>query len=347
MDDTGHLTRPELRTLEGLRRIWFEPGAATQYYPLLHTAFWLEHRLWGNEPFGYHLANLFQHWIAALLVVLLMRRLALPGAWLAGTLFALHPVCVEAVAWMSEQKSTLSAVFYLSGALAYMQFDEVRSKRWYVLSLALFLMALGSKTVTASLPAGLLLVLWWKRGRLEWGRDVVPLLPWFAVGAAASFVTIWVEREYIGASGVDFSLSPLERCLVAGRAIWFYLAKLLWPAQLCFSYPRWNIDTRAWNQYLYPLAVLAVLAGLWRLSRRKRGPLAGFLFFAGTLFPALGFFNVYPFLYSFVADHYQYLATLGILVPLAAGANSWAGRLTAGPWTRALAAGLLLLPLAA
>ena len=318
-DDTAHVTRPELRSLRGLGRIWSELGATQQYYPLLHSAFWVEHRIWGDRVLGYHLTNLVLHVAAALLVVMIVRRLSLPGAWLAGFVFALHPVFANSVAWISEQKSTLSAVFYLGSALAYLYFDRDRWRTEYFLALGLFVLALLTKTVTATLPAALLVVFWWKRGRLDWKRDVYPLLPWFALGAAAGLFTAWVERKFIGAEGPDFTLSLLERCLVAGRVIWFYFGKLVWPQDLVFIYPHWTIDPGVWWQYLFPLGALALLAMLCLVARRRRGPLAAFLFFIGTLFPVLGFLNVYPFVYSYVADHFQYLASLGLIVPLAAG----------------------------
>jgi len=317
-DDSGHITAPALQSLHGLWRIWFSLGATQQYYPLLHSAFWFEHRLWGDAVVGYHLVNVAQHALAACLVFLIVRRLALPGAWLAALIFALHPVSVEAVAWISEQKSTLSAVFYLASALVYLRFDQTRRQRHYLWALGLFVLALLSKTVTATLPAALLVIFWWQRGRLDWRRDVRPLLPWFALGAGAGLTTSWVERAYIGAQGADFALSPVERALVAGRAICFYAAKLFWPANLTFNYPRWRLDTSAWWQFLYPLGVVALLVALALLARRRRAPLAAFLLFTGTLFPVLGFLNVYPFLYSFVADHFQYLASLAIIVPAAA-----------------------------
>jgi tetratricopeptide (TPR) repeat protein len=321
-DDAAHITRPELRSLHGLWRIWSDLGATQQYYPLLHSAFWMEHKLWGDSTLGYHLANLLLHAAAAILVMLIMRRLGLPGGWLAALVFALHPVCVESVAWIAEQKNTLSTVFYLSAALLYLQFDETRRRPPYFLALALFVLALLSKTVTDTLPAALLVVFWWRRGRLGWRRDVWPLLPWFALGAAAGLFTAWVERKFVLAEGPDFALTLVERFLIAGRAVWFYLGKLLWPANLMFFYPRWHVDAAEWWQYLFPLAALAALAGLCLLAPKRRGPLAGALIFAGTLFPALGFFNVYPFLYSYVADHFQYIASLGIIIPVAAGLAS-------------------------
>jgi tetratricopeptide (TPR) repeat protein len=324
-DDAAHITRPDLRSLHGLWRIWSDLGATQQYYPLLHSAFWMEYKLWGDATLGYHLANLLLHAAAAILVLLIMRRLELPGAWLAALIFTLHPVCVESVAWISEQKNTLSIVFYLSAALLYLNFDRTRRGSHYFLALALFVMALLTKTVTDTLPAALLVVFWWQRGRLGWKRDALPLLPWFALGAAAGLFTAWVERKFVLAEGPDFALTLVERFLVAGRALWFYLGKLVWPADLMFFYPRWHVDSAQWWQYLFPLAALAALIGLCLLAPKRRGPLAGALIFAGTLFPALGFFNVYPFIYSYVADHFQYAASLGIIVPVAAGLGGAGG----------------------
>jgi protein O-mannosyl-transferase len=347
-DDEGHVTAPDLQSLHGLWRIWFEFGATQQYYPLLHSAFWVEHRLWGDAVLGYHLTSVMLHASSACLLVAILRYLRLPGAWLAGFLFALHPVCVEAVAWISEQKSTLSAVFYLAAALCYLRFDQSRRKPQYFLALALFILALLSKTVTATLPAALLVVFWWRRGRLDWKRDAMPLLPWFALGAAAGALTEYVERNFVGARGPEFALTLLQRCLLAGRAIWFYLGKLIWPVDLTFIYPRWTLNADVWWQYLFPLAVLALFAPLLWLAvkKKQRGPLAAFLFFVGTLFPALGFFNVYPFIYSYVADHFQYLATLGVIVPAAAGLTEAARRTSLAYSQRACAAGVLLAVLA-
>jgi len=331
-DDSSHVTKPELQSLHGLWRIWFDLGATQQYYPLLHTAFWLEHLVWGDAVLGYHLANVALHALSAGLVVTIARRLKLPGAWLAGFVFALYPVCVEAVAWISEQKSTLSGVFYLAAALTYLHFDETRRKSQYLVALGLFVLALLSKTVTATLPAALLVMFWWQRGRLEWKRDVLPLVPWFAVGACAGLFTAWVETNprLIGAQGTHYALTLQQRLLLAGRVPWFYAWKVLWPSNLMFVYPRWTIDPGQWWQYLFPLGIVVVAAALVLLARRKRGPLAGFLIFAGTLFPVLGFLNVYPFRYSYVADHFEYLAILGIIVPVASGLTVLAARIAPG-----------------
>ena len=319
-DDAAHVTRPELRSWQGLSRMWFEPGATQQYYPLLYSAFWVEYKLWGETTLGYHLVSISLHAAAALLVALVLRRLAIPGAYLAAAIFALHPVQVESVAWITEQKNTLSAVFYLGAALVYLRFDRTRKTSSYCWAMGLFVLSLLSKTVTVTLPAALLVIFWWQRGRLSWKKDVLPLTPFFLVSAAAGILVAWVEIKLVGAEGAAFELTLLERGLLAGRAIWFYLGKLVWPADLLFVYPRWHVSQAVWWQYLFPAAALLVLVLLWGLRRRWRAPLAGWLFFVGTLFPVLGFCNVYLFIYTYVADHFQYLASLGIITLASAGA---------------------------
>jgi tetratricopeptide (TPR) repeat protein len=334
-DDLRVTENATLRSLDGLRRIWLEVGANKQYYPLVFSSFWVEYQLWGADPVGYHLVNLALHAAASVLFWRVLLALGVPGAWLAAAVFALHPVHVESVAWISERKNLLSGVLYLASALAYLRDAEAdergepRASRLYAASLALFLCALLAKTVACTLPAALLLALWWKRGRVA-RRDALALLPFFALGIGLGLVTVWLERSEVGASGAAWDLSWPERFLIAGRAVWFYLGKLVWPSPLIFNYPRWRIDSGAPWQYLYPLAALAAVAALWSLRRRLgRGPLAAWLFFGGTLLPALGFFDVYPMRFSFVADHYQYLASLGPIALAAAAAAAGAQRLGA------------------
>lgn len=343
-DMPGHVTRPELQSVDGLVRIWFELGATQQYYPLLHSFFWFQHQLWGDAPFGYHLVNLLLHATAACLVGTLLRRLNVTAAWLAALLFALHPVMVESVAWVSEQKNTLSAVLYLCAALAFLRYERERTPGRYGTATGLFLLALLTKTVTATLPAALLVICWWRSGRLRWREDVLPLLPWFGLSAGAGILTATFEHTLIGAHGADFELGFVERVLLAGRVVCFYVGKLLWPANLVFVYPRWDVDaTVAW-QYLFPLGVLAGLGALWWRRGRTRGPLAAALLFGGTLFPALGFINVFPFVYSFVADHFQYLAAVALFALAAAG---WAAVTSIPLATRRLGAAAVLAVLAA
>ncbi|MEE9122805.1 MAG: tetratricopeptide repeat protein [Syntrophobacteria bacterium] len=349
-DDNAHITdNAALRSSDGLASIWFNPKVLPQYYPLVHTTFWVEYRLWQLHPFGYHLVNVLLHAINAILLLLVLRYLRVPGAWLAAAFFALHPVHVESVAWITERKNVLSGFFYLSSALAYLRFANVtgdpantslssdihpltsgkssRSWGFYAFSLFLFLCALLSKTVTCSLPAAILLVLWWKRGRIC-RRDILTLIPYFVVGALFGLTTVWLEKYQVGAYGGEWALSFLDRCLVAGRALWFYAGKLLWPHSLTFIYPRWHIEAGVWWQYLFPATALAVISILWVMRRRiGKGPFVAVAFFAGTLVPALGFFDVYPMRFSFVADHFQYLASIGLIALAAASMTAFLGRL--------------------
>ncbi|MBI2825872.1 MAG: tetratricopeptide repeat protein [Planctomycetia bacterium] len=376
-DDEHYVTEnPTLRTLWGLKRMWFEPRSLPQYYPLVHTTFWIEHHLWGDAPLGYHLVNIVLHGTSAILLWRLLSRLGVPGAWLAAAIFAVHPVHVESVAWATERKNVLAGVLALASLLAYFRFappegDDKASAGaegsrhhvgswtllaarwsggwpWYVLALVLFAAALLSKTVVASMPAVVLVIYWWKRGRIQ-ATDVVPLVPFLLLGAGLGLFTVSLEVNHVGAKGLDFGFTPVDRVLIAGRALWFYAGKLVLPYPLVFFYPRWTIDRHAWWQYLFPLAAAATFVVLF-LARGRigRGPLAAALLFAGVLMPALGFFDVYPMRFSFVADHFQYHASIALIALVAAGAATWAARLKPdGRRFARLAAGAVLVVLAA
>jgi tetratricopeptide (TPR) repeat protein len=337
-DDGAHVGGPELRTLDGLRRIWFVPRTTQQYYPVLFTSFWLQQTLWGDSTTGYHLVNLLLHIGCVVLVLKILRYLRIPGAELAAIIFALHPVNVETVAWICERKNTLSGLFGLAATLSYLNFDENRRGpkkdspqgrgfSGYVLAVFFFILGLLSKTPIVTLPLVWLVIFWWKRGAISWRRDVMPVIPFLLLSTAAGLATYWIEYGNIGYRARTLDLSLLDRCLIAGRAFWFQLSKLIWPSNLMFVYPRWQIDGGVWWQYLFPLAVLFLQGILWSLRRWSRAPLAGVLVNFLLLLPSLGFLNIYFFLYSFVADHWQYLASLGIITPCASGIVLLARRL--------------------
>ncbi len=343
-DDPDYLTEnPLIENLEGLRRIWFT-AQTPQYYPLVFTSFWVEHKLWGLHPLGYHLVNVLLHAANALLAWRILGALGIPGAWLAGALFALHPVHAESVAWIAERKNVLSGLFYLLALRQYLVFEASRRAGRYAGALLLFLCALLSKSVAASLPAAALILLWHGGARIG-APLVLRLLPFFIAGASSGLFTAWLEVRHVGAEGPEWDLDPLQRLLLAGRILWFYLYKLLWPAELVFTYPRWTIDPGNPLHHAALLGVLIVALALWRWrGRLGRGPAAAALFYAVTLAPVLGFLNVYPMRFSFVADHFQYLASLGPIA-LAAGAlarawEAWGGRGAPG---RAAAGALLVL----
>jgi tetratricopeptide (TPR) repeat protein len=332
-DDDAHVTRnTTLHDLDGLRRMWFNPSSLPQYYPLVHTTFWIEYHLWQLDPIGYHIDNVLLHLLAALLLWRLLVVLGIPGAWLAAGIFLLHPIEVESVAWITERKNVLSTVFILAAALAYLRFEPIDSpnvpQRWpsYVAACAFFIAALLSKTVTCTFPVVMLILLWWKEHKLDL-RRILPLIPLALLGLAFGIATALLEREHVGAQGGDWMLSPIDRLLVAGRILWFYPYKLLAPWNLIFIYPRWNIDAGRLWEWIFPLSAAGVFVALWLLRRRiGRGPFAAAACFIVLLFPALGFFNVYPMRYSFVADHFQYLAGITLIVLLAAGLAKLADR---------------------
>ncbi len=228
-DDNANIATPDLRSLDGLRRIWFVPRTTQQYYPLLYTSSWLQERFWGDSTTGYHLVNLLLHIGCAVLALKILRFLRIPGAELAAIIFALHPVNVESVAWISERKNTLSGLFGLAATLWYLKFDEGRSRTSYALALGLFLFGLLSKTAIVTLPLAWLIIFWWKRGAISWRRDVVPVIPCFVLSVGAGLMTWWVEYGNIGYKARSLDFSFVDRCLIAGRAFWFQLGKVLWP----------------------------------------------------------------------------------------------------------------------
>lgn len=352
-DDQYVADNPNLPSTSGLVRIWTDPRTSPQYYPLVFTSFWLEYRCWGSDPAGYHLTNVFLHAVNALLVWLLLSRLKIPGARIAALIFALHPVHVESVAWISERKNVLSGLFFLLSLLAALPafgfdsagaMDSGKDRRiggFDFLSLVAFVAALLSKTVTAVLPLMLIWILWWKKGRIE-KRHMARLAPYFALAVLFGSMTVWMERFHVGAAGVAWNLGVVERFLVAGRAVWFYLAKMVWPHPLIFMYPRWHVDAGVLWQYIFPGGILLVSAGLWRLRRRiGPGPLVAMGAFMIGLLPALGFIDFYPMRFSFVADHFQYLASIAPIALFGAGMRKLSDR--AGPQSRLLEMGGCLL----
>ena len=313
----------------GLSAIWSWPSIIEKerhYWPLTYTTFWLEHKIWGLEPAGYHIVNVLLHLFNSLLLWRLLLRLAVPGAWLAAAVFAAHPLHVESVAWIIERKDVLSGLFYLTAVLVWMRFLEQPRPWRYGLALLLFVAGLLSKSVVVTLPAALLIVQWWKTGRIT-GKDLQRLAPFFLV---ALLITAGDLYSY-DSSRHNFDYSWPERLLIASRALWFYAGKLVWPTDLSVIYPRWNIslgDPWAW---VYPAAALALAAVLWFTRHRiGRGPLAGALFFAVTLSPALGFVNYGYMSYSLVADRFQYLAGIGVMAVIIGAAMRGAGRLPVG-----------------
>ena len=312
-DDNKYIVEAELvRELSGLLELWFLPAthAEVHYWPLTYTTFWLEHKLWGFDPTGYHVVNVLLHLANTLLVWHILRRMAMSSAWVVAAVFAVHPLHVESVAWIIERKDVLSGLFYLAAVLAWMRFVERPCPRRYTVSLVLYVAALLSKSIAVTLPVALLIWHWWKQGRVT-SADLLRLVPFFIVGLAITIGDLSFSRPR---EAMSFDYSLVERSLIASRALWFYASKLLWPMNLSVIYPRWDIhvaDPLAWG-YLIAAAVLVVAFWHFR-SRFGRGALAGALFFAVTLSPVLCFIDYGYMDYAFAADRFQYLAGIGVM----------------------------------
>jgi protein O-mannosyl-transferase len=342
-DDESHLTQnPCVVGPLGLKEIWTTTRAV--YYPLVLTTFWALHKLFGLNPLPYHLLNVLFHAAAAILLWRILRVLQVRGAWLGAALWALHPVMVQSVAWVTELKNTQSSVFYLLSILFFLNSEDQggvsepprrrmgeRRSLIFALSLVFFLLATLSKPSVVMLPFVLALCVWWMRERICW-RDTLAFAPFALISVVASAWTIWEQKFHARAVGPDWVQTFPERLITAGKAVWFYLCKLVWPHPLIFIYPRWNIDSFTIVAYLPLLAVIGSLIALW-FSRAKWGRAVFFAtaYFVVTLFPVLGFFSVYFFRYSFVSDHFQYLASMGPLALIGAGIATLLGVFNKAP----------------
>jgi tetratricopeptide (TPR) repeat protein len=323
-DDILIIDNPLIKTSDGLRRLWVTTESQN-YYPLTWSLCWLEWRLWGNSAAGYHVANVLLHAINAVLLWVILRRLKIPGAWLAGLVFAIHPVNVATVFWISEQKNTLSMLFYAMAILWYLKFDEEGRRRWYGLSLGAFLLALFSKTAVVMLPVVLLGCVWWCRGRLRW-RDLLRSIPFFVLSAIMGLVTIWFEyNRDLGGHPTRTDGFPSHLAL-AGRAPWFYLCKAFLPFNLNMIYPKWEINPSSWISYLPGMALVGCLTIFWWKRRAWGRPLLFALgYFVVMFFPVLGFFDQGFYEHSLVADHWQYYSIVGAIA-LVVGAATTIGR---------------------
>ena len=333
-DDESHLTRnPCVIGPQGFKEIWTTAQAV--YYPLVLTTFWALHKFVGLSPVPYHALNVVFHAVSAILLWRVLRLLEVRAAWLGAALWALHPVMVQSVAWVTELKNTQSCLFYLLSILFFLKWDDQRravpglperGTLVFALSLLFFILATLSKTSVVMLPFVLALCIWWRQGKIRL-RDTVALAPFALISLIASAWTIWEQRFHARAVGPDWTQSFPERLVIAGKAIWFYTGKLVWPHPLIFIYPRWDIDSSKVVAYLPLLAVIAGLVVLWFIHT-KWGHASFFAaaYYVVSLFPVLGFFSVYFFRYSFVSDHFQYLASMGPLALIAAGIASLLGR---------------------
>jgi tetratricopeptide (TPR) repeat protein len=346
-DDESHLTRnPCVIGPLGLKEIWTTAQAV--YYPLVLTTFWTLHKFIGLNPFPYHLLNILLHAASAVLLWRILQLLENRGAWLGAALWALHPVMVQSVAWITELKNTQSCLFYLLSILWFLkwqnrrkgaaassfQLERCRAGSWskgLALSLVFFILGTLSKPSVVMLPFVLALCIWWTRGKIHW-RDMLTLTPFVLISALASAWTIWEQKFHARAIGPDWAQTFPERLIIAGKAIWFYLGKLVWPHPLIFIYPRWDVNSSKVVAYLPLLAALAGLVALWFIHAKwGRALFFAAAYYVVSLFPVLSFFSVFFFRYSFVSDHFQYLASMGPLALAGAVIATLLGRFCETP----------------
>jgi tetratricopeptide (TPR) repeat protein len=334
-DDESHLTQnPCIVGPLGLKEIWTSTRAV--YYPLVLTTFWALHKFVGLLPLPYHMLTVLMHAGSAVLVWRVLRQLGVRGAWLGAALWALHPVMVQSVAWVTELKNTQSCLFYLLSIFCFLNWEEqtrfsrvapIKGALMFGLSLACFVLATLSKPSVVMLPVVLALCIWWRRRRIRW-HDAVSLVPFLVISALASAWTIWEQTFHASAVGPEWAQAWPERLIIAGRAIWFYLAKLFWPHPLIFIYPRWEIHSSQWIAYLPLVAASVGVILLWLLpGKGGRAVFFAAAYYVVSLFPVLGFFSVYFFRYSFVSDHFQYLASMGPLALAGAAMTEGCNRL--------------------
>ena len=337
-------TNPVIVGPLGLKEIWTTQAGSVS--PLTLTMFWVENALWGLAPLPYHLVIVIFHAACAVLLWQVLRSLRIPGAWLGAAFWALHPLQVESVAWISEMKNTQSCLFYLLTILFFVKSLRTKGVGWnYSFTLLFAGLAIASKFSTLVLPVVLGLCAWWVEGRWQW-RHLIRLAPIFVMSALASAVTFWLGTVEPALPGEMPSRSWPERLAMSGDVTWFYVGKLVWPHPLMAIYPRWKIDASQWISYLPLLAVILILAVFW-LNRRAwaRPYFFALAYFLVLVFPFLGFFDQSFWRYSFVEDHLQNLAGMGLLALVGAGCirfvdAAFPGKSSLQP---VLAAGVLLI----
>ena len=316
-DDVLLTANPVIVGPLGLKEIW--TTARADICPLTLTVFWIEHALWGLAPRPYHLINVLLHALSAVLLWRILVRLCGPGAWIGAALWALHPVEVESVAAICEMKNALSGVFFLLSILFFIMWLNTSDYRKYVVSLICAALAMASKTSTVILPVVLCLCAWWFEGKWKWG-DLMRFGPFFMMAIAASLLTVWTQGLQMTDADV-YTVRPWpERLGTSGDVVWFYLGKLLWPHPLMLMYPLWEIQATDWRSYVPLLGVIGIFFLLWFYRLRwSRPSFFIFAYFLVCLFPVIGLMDQVWFWNSFVADHLQYLASMGPLALVGIG----------------------------
>jgi tetratricopeptide (TPR) repeat protein len=345
-DDAYVLHQMTLREENGLKNIWLDPSTTPQYYPLVFTTFRMEFKSLNLEnefstdfpAFRFHFNNILLFSLTVLLFWRVLQRLRIPGALLAVSLFAVHPVNVESVAWVTERKNILSGFLAMAAVLLFLRFMQIGNSddlgkptddsnpnpRWgsFVAAMFCWCLALLAKTVIAFVPPALFLIIWWKRPKALFKiRTLVPLALLLIPGLIAGLHTAHLEVTQVGAGANFFPEIDgfMDRIMLAGKVVWVYAAHVVAPVQQMFFYPKWDPSPASIGQWVYLLGALALIFGLLVGSKKfGRGPLVAILIFGGALVPVMGFNSVYPMRFSWVADHFQYHANFALMALIGA-----------------------------
>jgi len=345
--DTDQYLYANPRVLEGLTGENVQWAFTTFYFSNWHPLTWLSHMasadMFGANPTGHHLVNVLFHGAGAVLLFLGLSRMT--GApWrsaFVAALFAVHPLNVEPVAWVSSRKDVLSAFFAFAAIFAYGHYAKAPSFGRYAFVGILFALGLMSKSMAVTLPCVFLLLdfwplrrisLWQRDGAATWKRPVLEKAPMIALSAAVGAVTIVSQRA--GGAMVSLEQSPLTmRAANVTLGYWTYLRKAFWPADLAVFYPM-SDSVPAWRVGLAIALLVVVTLGCFLYLRRAPYLSVGWLWFVGMLVPAIGFVQVGE---SAVADRYAYIPLVGLFIMAAWGMPAILPRVK---WRRPVLAGL-------
>jgi len=289
---------------------------ASNWHPLTWLSYLLDSSLFGAWPGGYHLTSVAWHLATTLLVYLLLRRLS-NETWrpaLVAMIFAVHPLHVESVTWVSERKDVLCAFFGLLAMHAYISYARAPTSGRYLLVVAAFVCSLLSKQMLVTLPAVLLLLDWWPLRRLDltnWRQRVLEKLPLLGLAAGAAYLTVLAQSGGGSVRSLE-QLPLLTRLANATSSYGIYLQKHVWPSELSF-FQVMRPPSMLWVGLVFVL-IVAVAAVAWRLRQRVPAMLVGWLWFLGTLVPVIGIVQVGD---QGWASRYSYFPSIGLFLMLA------------------------------
>lgn len=311
-DDNNYILKnPGVLSWTGLPKLWSSLDLAFYDNPLTLTFFWVQHKLWGVHPMGYHIISLVLHILNALLFFGLAKKTAPAIAGIPALLFTIHPIQVETVAWIAEQKN-LFCLFFLQLAFhSYLNFDENGERKNYFKMLLFFFMSILSKSIGICFIAIPFLHAWWKKGTLG-KHQLLLVIPLLCLGSLTATWAVHVHHLYEVRDGIA---SFPERMILSGKLFFFYIKQMLLPWRFLTFYPKWNLDSTRWTNWMGLISLLILYGAFyWQRRRLGRGAFTLLCFYGISIFPALGLFHVTFMKFSYAADHFTYLSLPPIIL---------------------------------